>query len=180
MLGKSSPPKDLPSFLCKPIPHSIATLFQESNTKIQRIWTWCWRESPWYHNIHKINKSLPLKNWISLIKPLNRKQASILMQLCTGQTGLNKYLHWIQCSITPICHNCDENTNETIHHFLFDCSHYHREWAILSNKLHWWSHDLTYLLSHPAAIPLLHCYIQATGQFKKTFGNHLPEDQPSV
>lgn len=37
-LGESSLPKDLPSFLHKPILLNIATLHQESNARIQRIW----------------------------------------------------------------------------------------------------------------------------------------------
>ena len=86
-----------------------------------------------------------------LIKPLSQHQASLIMQLCTGQIGLNKHFHWICCSDTPCCPSCNENAIESIHHFLFDCVHYHCEWSILHQKLRWHSYNMSYLLSHPAS-----------------------------
>ena len=176
--GESSNLKDLPSFLCKPIPHSIAALHQEYNAWIQRQWVQCWRKLPHYCNMHNINKSLTSKSWLKLDKPLNCTQASTLMQLCLGHIALNKHLHCIKRSTTLLCPNCDENSEETIHHFLFICTRYCREWLILHNKLHRHSHDLPYLLSHHATIaPLLH-FVNATGRFKQTFGNIISENQP--
>lgn len=92
------------------------------------------------------------------------------MQLRTGHIALNKHLYHIHCAATPICPNCDENAEESVH-FLFDCTQYNREWPVLHNKLCHFSHDLPYLLSHPNVTTLLLKFINSTGQLKPTFGN---------
>ena len=124
-----------------------------------------------------IDKSVPLKKWMSLIKLLPRQQAALIMQLCTGHIGLNKHLHQIRCSDTPYCPSCDENTIELTHHFLFDCVHYHHECSILQHKLRCQSHNMSYLLSHPAAILPLLKFIHLTGRLKQTFRALCSEDQ---
>lgn len=82
------------------------------------------------------------------------------MQLYSGHIGLNKHLHHIKHSNTPTCPNCDENVDKTIHHYLFECTHYCRERSI---KLRQHSLKLSYLLSNTEAILLLLKFIQATG-----------------
>ena len=136
--------------------------------------------SPRCRHMGGIDKSVPSKKWMSLVKPLSRRQASLIMQLRTGQIGLNKHLHRIRRSDTPYCPNCNENAVETIHHFLFDCARYRSEWSILHRKLRRRSHNLSYLLSHPAAtLPLLK-YVHSTGRLKQTFGALCSENQLSA
>ena len=120
--GNSSPVKDLPAFLRKATPMSIAALHQENKSKIQHIWKRCWKGSPRRKLTDKIDKSTPSKKWMNLTKPLTHKQASILMQLQTGHVGLNKYLHHIKRATSPKCSNCNENTDETVSHFLLVCT----------------------------------------------------------
>ena len=91
--GSSSPPKDLPALLRKPLPASLSTLLQESKSKIQQHWAHRWKTSPHCHHMSGIDKSVLLKKWMKLIKLLSHKQTSIVMQLRTGHIGLNKHLH---------------------------------------------------------------------------------------
>ena len=178
--GNSSLPRDLPAFLRKPLPVSVSALRQESKSKIQRRWARRWKTSPRCRHMGGIDKSVPSKKWMSLVKPLSRRQASLIMQLRTGQIGLNKHLHRIRRSDTPYCPNCNENAVETIHHFLFDCARYRSERSILHRKLRRRSHNLSYLLSHPAAtLPLLK-YVHSTGRLKQTFGALCSENQLSA
>ena len=111
---------------------------------------------------------------------LNHKQASILMQLQTGHIALNKHLFCIHHAATPICPNCDENAEETIHHFLFNCTRYNRDHSILYNKLLCLSHDLPYLLSYPNATAPLLRFINSTGLLKSTFGNITADTHQSL
>ena len=127
-----------------------------------------------------IEQCSPSKKWMRLVQNLLRKQASIIMQLRTGHIGLNKYLHRINRSDTPNCPNCDAHTDETIHHFLFECESYRRERFTLHRKLRRQSLDLSFLLSHPSAtLPLLK-YVHATGRLKQTFGAVCPDNQTSA
>ena len=168
--GNSSSPRDLPMFLRKPLLFSVSALRQESKAKLQRLWARCWKASPRYQHIRKIDKSTPLKKWLQLVKPLSCKQSSIIMQLCTSQIGLNEHLHCIKWADSPLCPNCDKNTDETIHHFLFNCTKYHHKRHILQQKLHHYSCDLLYLLSNPTTtLPLLK-YVHSSGHLKQTFG----------
>ena len=165
----SSPPNTLPSFLRKLLPMSLSVLWQELKLQTQHCWTRHWKSSPHYWHLGGID-TVPSKNWMKLINPLSHKQASIIMQLRTGHIGLNKHLHHIKCSNTLYCPNCDENTIEDTHHFLFTCSGYRHKCSILHRKLRRHSHDLSYLLPNPAAtLPLLQ-YIHSTGWLKQTFG----------
>ena len=133
--------------------------------------------SPCCHHMGGIDKSVPLKKWMSLVKPLPCRQAALIMQLRTGHIGLNKHLHRIHRSDTPYCPSCDENAIESTHHFLFDCVRYHHKHSILQRKLCHLSHNVSYLLSHPAAtLPLLK-FIHSTGHLKQTFGALCSEDQ---
>ena len=167
--GSLSPPKDLPALLRKPLPASLSTLCQESKSKIQWHWARCWKTSPHCHHMGRIDKSILSKKWMKLTKSLSHKQASIVMQLCTGHIGLNKHLHQIKRSDSPHCPNCDENAIETVHHFLFEIH--------TLQKLRHCTHDLSHLLTHPAAtLPLLK-FIHATGHLKQTFGAICPDDQ---
>ena len=85
--GSSSPPKDLPALLRKPLPASLSTLLQESKSKIQQRWARRWKTSPHCHHMSGIDKSVLLKKWMKLIKLLSHKQTSIVMQLRTGHIG---------------------------------------------------------------------------------------------
>ena len=175
--GNSSPPRDLPAFLRKPLPMSVSALQQELKSKIQWCWAHCWKTSPCCCHMGGINKLVPLKKCMSLIIPLSCQQASIIMQLWTGHIGLNKHLHHICHSNTPYYPSFNENAIKSTHHFLFNCTCYHHKHSILHCKLHHSSHNMLYLLSHPTAtLPLLK-FVHAAGHLKQTFGALCSEDQ---
>ena len=169
--GESSQTKELPAFLRKPLPASLSAIRQESKAKIQRLWARRWKHSPRSRRLAKIDNSIPSKKWMDLVKPLTKKQAAILIQLRTGHIGLNGHLHRIGKINSPLCTKCDANTEETVHHYLFECDHYQQERAPLNQKLRRKAHEISYLLTNPTAtLPLLK-FIHATGRLKNTFGD---------
>ena len=156
---------------------SVSALRQESTSKIQRRWACCWKTSPHCCHMGGIDKSVPSKKWMLLIKSLPCRQAALIMQLRTGHIRLNKHLHRIHSSDTPYCPSCDENAIELTLHFLFNCVRYHHKCSILQHNLHRQSHNRSYLLSHPAAILPLLKFVHLTGHLKQTFGALCSEDQ---
>lgn len=145
-------------------------LQQELKTKIQWRWVRRWKISPRYLRSCVIDKTLPSKNWLKLITPLSRVQASLLLQLCTSHIGLNKHLHHINKSDTSLCQSCNEHTPKTTQHFLFECHRYHQECFTLQRMLHRKATNPSYLLTNPAAtIPILK-YVHSTRCLKQAFG----------
>ena len=76
----SSPGKELPKLLRKPLPPSISMICQDLKTKIQQRWIQHWKMSPHYCRTHAIDKSTSSKNWLKLISNLTHTQASLLLQ----------------------------------------------------------------------------------------------------
>lgn len=72
-------------------------------------------------------------------------------------------------SDTPRCPICPE-TDETIHHYLFDCPQYRRERHLLSIALGRNAISLSYILTSEKATPHFIRFINSTGRFKPTFG----------
>ena len=58
-----------------------------------------------------------------------------MYQLHLSHITLNKHLHCINSSDTPLCLQCKMNIPEMVHHLLFECTHYSRERHILRNNL---------------------------------------------
>ena len=168
--GLSNTSGELPKILRKPLPASVSALRQESKSKIQKRWARQWKTSPRYHQMRALDKTTPSKKWLKLVSSLSRSQASIILQLRTGRIGLNKFLHRIKRADTPLCPSCNDNSIETINHFLFECRHYRHERHILQNELRRNASNASYLLSNPAATLHLLKYIHTTGRLKKTIG----------
>ena len=124
--GESSLQADLLKSLQKPIPMSIAALCQEARARFQCMWARRWKRSPHYIQLGSIHKIMLSKKWLKLVKPLDCKQASLIMQLYTNHIGLNKHLHHIHHADSLKHTNCTENADETIHHCLFKCPSYRR------------------------------------------------------
>ena len=61
---------------------------------------------------------------------LSRAQSSIVMQLRWGHMSLNTYLHRISKLDLPTCVHCWAS-DETIHHYLFNCKIWkHERWLM--------------------------------------------------
>ena len=70
-----------------------------------------------------------------------------MYQLCLGHITLNKHLHHINRSNTPLCLQCEADVPEMVHHLLFECTRYNREQHILRNKLVREALSTSYLLA---------------------------------
>lgn len=73
------------------------------------------------------------------------------------------------CSDAPDCPHCPQ-TDETVHHYLFECPQYQRERHILACELGRKSNSLSYILTDQDAIPHLVRYVNATHRLKPTLG----------
>jgi hypothetical protein len=68
----------------------------------------------------KFDTALPGKHTRLLYNSFNRTEADILVQLRTGMSRLNRYLHRINAVNTDLC-ACAQ-AKETVEHFLFRCT----------------------------------------------------------
>ena len=173
--GDSSDAKSLPALLRKRLPLSVSALCQSHNAKLTKRWERRWKLSPRQATHKSIDNSAPSKKYLWLVKNLERSQASILFQLCTGHIGLNQHLFCIRRSETPSCPHCQGITVETVKHFLLDCPHYARERHELCTKLRRNADSLPFLLNNSTAILPLLKYVHATGRFKSFFSKDLSE-----
>lgn len=122
----------------------------------------------------KIDDSLPSNKFLKLTQPLTRKQASLLLQLRTGHTALNGYLHRISRSPMPLCPACELET-ETVHHYLVACPARCKQRRPLEKALGYrTASSVTRLLTVPKALPHLFSYIQATRRLVQTSDSVAP------
>ena len=169
--GNQSSDNLLPKILRKPLPSSILVIQQKKKLQIHhKCFRW-WKTSSRYPSIHMIDKTTLLKKWLQLVSKLTWVQASILLQLHTGHIGLNRHLHHIKQSNSPACPNCNHTPQETVHHFLFECSKYHQERFTIQWKLGCYASTLSYLLTNSAAIKPLLNYIHDTQCLRQTYGS---------
>ena len=120
--------------------------------------------------LRSINNSAPSKKYLQLIRDLDRRQASILFQLCTGHVGLNLHLFRIRKAESPACPMCQGITVKSVKHFLLDCPHYRQQRHILQRTLRHNAGSLSFLLNSPVAVKQLLKYVHSTGRFKTLFG----------
>ncbi|KJZ69201.1 hypothetical protein HIM_11401 [Hirsutella minnesotensis 3608] len=77
----------------------------------------------------RVDRALPGKHTRTLYDGLTRKEADVLIQLRTGMSQLNGYLHVIGATDSNLC-DCGQ-AKETIDHFLFRCT----KWTAQRNIL---------------------------------------------
>ena len=175
--GSSSNVNDLPAYLRrKPLPHSVSALRQEHTILLQKNWKRRWKTSSRYSSLRAIDRSLPSKKFMKLVRNLDRRQSAIIAQLRTNHIPLNHHLFRIHRSETPVCPHCQEFIVETVPHFLFACPHYQHERHILQQKLKRKASSKSFLLTNPEALkPLLH-FVHATKRFntEATSARHSP------
>ena len=167
----TSPRHQLPSVLKHPLPSSISALKQHHNNGLHSLWTHLWRKSPRYHHIASIDPSLPSNTFTKLTNSIGKKHAAVYTQLRMGHVPLNKHLHRIKKSDTPLCLQCEDNKQENVHHFLFECRKYDRERHSLCLKLGHSAFSTRCLLALKRAQKPLFKYVNDTKRLEKTFSD---------
>ncbi|KAI6033804.1 hypothetical protein PISMIDRAFT_113320 [Pisolithus microcarpus 441] len=117
-----------------------------------------------------IEPNFPSKSFVELAGSLRKKQTGIYIQLRTGHIPLNRHLHRIKKSDTPLCLQCGEVTEESVQHYLFRCPRYERERHVLHMALGRKATQAAYLLNNVNARTHLLKYINATKRLRTPFG----------
>ena len=129
---------------------------------------------PRYHRMHSIDPSMPLNQYCQLTAELSRSKQALLMQLRTGHAPLNKHLHRISCSESPLCPKCHQE-DETVKHFILTSPRYNRLRDTHFHTLRRGARSLKYLFTSPKALKPLFLFIAATQRLAATFGNFVYE-----
>jgi hypothetical protein len=143
--------------------------------KLQRFKKSIWEEakatfarSPRARIAHKIDRTMPSTAYAELSQALPRRHA--LVQLRTGHAGLNRHLHKIGKTDSPLCPTC-KGAEETVYHYLFRCPAYATQRKELRRTLRRASTSAATLLGRPKAMKHLFKYIHDTKRFAKTRGD---------
>jgi hypothetical protein len=174
--GLSSDAGYLPPLLRKCLPARVSALRQGFKTRLLKSWKRRWRSSSRYAQHRPLDKTAPSKQFLKLVKGLDRRQASLLTQLRMGHIGLNQHLFRIRKVEPPVWPHCRGLTVETVKHVLIDCPFYRHEWHILQQKLRRNATSIPFLLSSPVAVKHVLTFIRSTGRFK-SYEEPKEEDQ---
>ena len=120
------------------LPHSLSAVQQAFKATLKEQWKRRWKTSPRYAHTANIDPSLPSKSYQKFMGNLTRAQDSLLTQLRMGHIPLNKHLHRLKKSPSPLCPYC-LHTDESVHHFLFECqalTEHHLERRVLHGSFH--------------------------------------------
>ena len=109
--------------LLKGLPASKTATKQHLKRKVWKAHIKEFRKSPRYERMTKFDPKSPASNFMKIAAKLSRQQASTLIQLCSGHTPLQAYLHHFKLVDSPICPSC-EIEPETVTHYLMYCVSY--------------------------------------------------------
>jgi hypothetical protein len=123
----SSPNQQLPSQLCKTLPHRKSAIHQGYHTKLKQMAVKVWKKSPQYEHMKRIDMLLPSDKFAKQTSKLPCKHASLLFQLWSGHILLNKHLHWILEIESPICPCCHQH-DKTVMHSVMHCPAHQDAW----------------------------------------------------
>ena len=124
--GELSAASLLPPMLTSLLPASIMVHKQAFTFSLHKECGETWKQSPQYSRLSKINHFFPSNKYRKLTRELSWAQSSIVMQLRSGHTPLNTYLHRISKLDQPTCMHC-RTSEETVHHYLFNCGAWKHE-----------------------------------------------------
>ena len=113
----------LPIELQQGIPDSKSAIKQSLSKSLKKDATHVLRLSPQWRKLRHIDTSMPSKRYRKMANSLPCKHSGLLIQLRTGHAPLNKHLHDIRCTDSPVCPAC-EDAHETVHHYLLTCPAY--------------------------------------------------------
>ena len=129
-----------------------------------------WKNSERENLFQTIDNLAPSKKYLCLIKGLDQRQASWLLQLWSSHISLNCPLFHIHKSESPACPLCGGITVKTVKNFLLDCPHYKCERHELQLKLWHYAGSLSFLLNSPVAVLPLLKFVHSTGRLQSFFG----------
>jgi len=112
--------------LIRGIPDSKPATRQALKVKNRQEYAKEFQKSPRYDKAIKYDPRAPSSNFRMIPAKLTRRQASILIQLCTGHAPLQAYLHRFKLSDTPECLACNDEP-ETVTHYLAHCRTYDQQ-----------------------------------------------------
>lgn len=162
--------RQLPKYLrTEPLLCSAPALLAAQKIKLRTQWKALWERSPRHARTKTIDPSMPSAKFLKLTNGLPKRSSSIYIQLRTRHIPLNYHLHRINAVESPYCPICPD-TNETIHHYLFDCPQYRRERHVFANAVRRNATSIAHILTSADALPHFIKYINSTGRFKPTFG----------
>ncbi|KIM58238.1 hypothetical protein SCLCIDRAFT_128639 [Scleroderma citrinum Foug A] len=103
---------------------------------------------------------------------LPKSQAGTMYQLHSGHITLNKHLHHINSSDTPLCLQCEVDVPEMVHHLLFECTLMTRLRSIVMtrNKLGREALSTSYLLADKDGMRETLKFVHATNRLRNLSG----------
>ena len=164
----TSPKTDLPKCLHKKLPIGASAVKQKNKAELMALWKRQWSKSKRYAHLMRIDPSAPCKRFMKAIGNLPKFKAGTMYQMRSGHIALNKHLHRINRSDTPLCLQCNSGMQETVHHMLFECPRYDRERHVLRNKLGRAAISTPCLLANRDGMRETWKFIEATGRLKPT------------
>ena len=109
--------------LLKGLPASKSATKQHLKRNVWKDYEKEFRNSPRYERSARYDPKTPSSNFMKIAAKLTRRQASILIQLCTGHVPLQAYLYRFKLAETPTCPSCGIKP-ETVSHYLLHCVTY--------------------------------------------------------
>ncbi|KNZ76721.1 hypothetical protein J132_08792 [Termitomyces sp. J132] len=163
-------PSDLPLYLKKgPLPHSIPEICHIDLTATRVLWKRHWKKSLHFSAIHALNKMLPSKNFLRLVKHLDQRHSALITQLHMSHLPLNQHLFCTCKAESLTCPHCLSLTIEMVKYYLFEYPQYwykrhvHFLWLLKCR-----AESLSFILNDPSALTHLIRYIDTTKHFQDT------------
>src|ERR1700761_5560960 len=172
--GESSCPKQYLPGKLQSLPRSATAAKECFRKLLHKEASEMFAKSPRYHRMRSIDPSMPSNQYRRLTAELSRPKIALLTQLRTGHAPLNKHLHCISRSESPLCPKCLQE-DETVKHFILTCPRYNRLRDTHLHALGRGARSLKYLFTSPKALKPLFAYISATQRLTATFGNFVYE-----
>jgi ribonuclease HI len=164
--GDSSEQRDLPGLLKQTLPGSVTTKRGVEKAKIWNRWDEEWAKSTRYQRMKRIDSTFNRKGFMKTAGGMNRKTASLLLQMRTEHVPLNAYLSRMKCTESRACPTCGARS-ESVFHYLTECRTYERQRSTMLEGHGRKVGMMEYLLSSAKGIKATMRFVEDTGRFKQ-------------
>lgn len=168
---------DIPTYLRNGIPSNISALKRHHTAELQTQWESLWRASPRYRRMRESCDRLSPRQLRRLLLSRRRDEMSTIVQLCTGHVPLDKHLHRINRSPSPICQRCGR-APESTRHYILECDGYTQQRHSLRVRLGRGSDRLRIILSTANGHQQLVRYVATTRRLEHGLSPEDPGSQP--